>query len=229
MQITEDLQKQILVVEDEGLIAADIQKRLQRLGYPEPAVASSGEEAIQCVRSTPFDLILMDIRLKGGIDGITTAGLLKAEFRAPVVYITAHSDLETINRAKFTEPLGYLLKPITDGDLRSTVQVAIYKHQMERRVRASEAWLWTTLRSVGEGIIATDSGGDVVFMNPVAEQLTGWLHKDAYRLPLRDVRALRDESTGQPAGNPVSGLLPEESRTCVLVSKTVGNTAVEIA
>src|SRR5271166_4762672 len=148
MQITEDLNKQILVVEDEGLIAADIQKRLQRLGYPEPAIANSGEEALQRVRSTPFDLILMDIRLKGGMDGITTAGLLKTEFRAPLVYMTAHSDLETVSRAKLTEPLGYLLKPITDGDLRSTVQVSIYKHEMERRVRASEAWLWTTLRNV---------------------------------------------------------------------------------
>jgi len=229
MHPTEDLNKQILVVEDEGLIAADIQRRIQRLGYPEPAIASSGEEAIQCVRSTPFDLILMDIRLKGGIDGITTAGLLKAEFRAPVVYITAHSDLETISRAKFTEPLGYLLKPITDGDLRSTVQVSIYKHEMERRVRASEAWLWTTLRCVGEGIVATDSTGDVVFMNPVAEDLTGWSNHDAHQLPLMDVLSLRDESTGDPARNPVLDLLPEENRTYTLVSKTGASTPVEVA
>ena len=229
VEIAEDLNKQILVVEDEGLIAADIQRRLQRLGYPAPAVASSGEEALQRVRSTPFDLILMDIRLEGGMDGIATAEVMKTELRAPVVYITAHSDLETVGRAKLTEPLGYLLKPISDGDLRSAVQVAIYKHEMDRRVRASEAWLWTTVRSVGEGIIATDSAGDVVFMNPVAEQLTGWLHKDAYRLPLMDVLALREESTGQPAGNPVFGLLPEETRTYILVSKTGENTAVEMA
>lgn len=228
MHITEDLNKQILVVEDEGLIAADIQKRLQRLGYPAPAIASSGEEALQRARSTPFDLILMDIRLKGGMDGIAAAEVLKAEFRAPVVYITAHSDRETINRAKLTEPLGYILKPITDGDLRSTVQVSIYKHEMERRVRASEAWLWTTLRSVGEGIIATDSTGDVVFMNPVAEQLTGWSNSDAYRLPLMDVFALCDESTGQPARNPVFDLLPEENRAYTLVSKTAANTTVEV-
>ena len=228
MQITEDHKKQILIVEDEGLIAADIQKRLQRLGYPAPAIASSGEEAVQRVRSTPFDLILMDIRLKDGMDGIATAALLKSEFRAPVVYITAHSDLETISRAKLTEPLGYLLKPITDGDLRSTVQVSIYKHEMESRVRASEAWLWTTLRSVGEGIIATDSTGDMVFMNPVAEDLTGWSNSDAYGIPLMDILGLRDESTGQPAGNPVFELLPEENRTYRLVAKTGGSTAVEV-
>jgi PAS domain S-box-containing protein len=229
MQITDDLNKQILVVEDEGLIAADIQRRLHRLGYPVPTVASSGEEALQRVRSTPFDLILMDIRLKGSMDGITTAGLLKSEFRAPVVYMTAHSDLETVSRAKLTEPLGYLLKPITDGDLRSTVHVAIYKHEMERRVRASEAWLWTTLRSVGDAIVATDTSGEIAFMNPVAEDLTGWPNQDAHELPLLDVLSLRDESTGDPAPNPVSDLLPGETRTYNLVSRTGSQTPVEVA
>ena len=230
MQIAEDLKKQILVVEDEGLIAVDIQRRLGRLGYPEPVIASSGEEALERVRSTPFDLILMDIRLKGGMDGIAAAEVMKTELRAPVVYITAHSDLETISRAKRTEPLGYILKPITDGDLRSTVQVAIYKHEMERRVRASEAWLWTTLRNVGEGIIATDAEDGVIFMNPVAEQLTGWLTSDVYRLPLMDVLGLRDESTGQPAPNPVFDLLAEEYRPYTLLSIVTGaRTPVEVA
>ena len=229
MEITEDLKKQILVVEDEGLIAADIQKRLQRLGYPAPAIASSGEEALERVRLTPFDLILMDIRLKGGMDGIATAEVMRAELRAPVVYITAHSDLETVSRAKLTEPLGYLLKPITDGDLRSTVEISIYKHEMERRVRASEAWLWTTLRSVGEGIIATDPAGDVAFLNPVAEELTGWSNSDAHGILLMDVLGLCDESTGQAARNPVFELLPEENRTYTLVAKTGRRTAVEVA
>ena len=225
----EDLAKHILVVEDEGLIAADIQRRLERLGYPTPDTASSGEEALNKVRSTQFDLILMDIRLKGAIDGITTAGLLKAEFRAPLVYMTAHSDLETVNRAKLTEPLGYLLKPITDGDLRSTVQVAIYKHEMERRVRASEAWLWTTLRSVGEAIVATDADGAIFFMNPLAEQLTGWPQGDAQRLPLMDVLSLRDEATGEPALSPVLDLVPDENRTYTLVSRLGVTTPVEVS
>jgi two-component system cell cycle sensor histidine kinase/response regulator CckA len=157
MQASENFQKQILVVEDEGLIAADLERRIARLGYPKPAIAQSGEEALTLARATRFDLVLMDIRLKGDMDGIATAAELRSKLRMPVVYVTAHADEETIERAKFTEPLGYLLKPISDGDLRSVIQTAIYKAEMERRLRAGAAWLATTLRSVGEGIVGTDS------------------------------------------------------------------------
>ena len=208
MQLNEGLTKHILIVEDEGLIAADVQKKLVRLGYPIPAIAQSGVEALRCARSTPFDLALMDIRLKGDMDGIATAQALKTEFEIPVVYMTAHSDPETIGRAKLTEPLGYLLKPITDGDLRSVVQISLYRHQMERRLRTSEAWLSTTLRSVGDGIMATDTAGEIVFMNPVAEKLTGWSGHDAQGRVLMDVLAIFEESTDQPAKNPIFDLFP---------------------
>ncbi len=229
MQLSQDFKKHILVVEDEGLIAADIQKRLERLGYPVPAIASSGEEALRYARSTPFDLVLMDIRLKGDLDGIATAQALKTELETPVVYLTAHSDHETIDRAKLTEPLGYLLKPITDGDLRSVVQISLYRYEMEKRVRASEAWLSTTLRSVGEGIIATDPNGDVAFLNPLAEQLTGWPGTEAHGCPLMEVLGLCDEPSREPAKNPVFDLFPEERRPYTLVSRTGAETTVELA
>jgi len=228
MQPTEDLRRQILVVEDEGLIAADIQMRLERLGYSVPAIASSGEEALRYARSTPVDLVLMDIRLKGEMDGIATAQALKAESGTPVVYMTAYADEETIHRAKLTEPLGYLLKPITDGDLRTTVQISLYKHEMERRLRASEAWLSATLRSVGEGIVATNIGGQIVFLNPLAERLTGWRGSDACGRPLMDVLGLFEESSRQPARNPIVDLPAGESRPYLLVSKTGASAAVEV-
>lgn len=229
MPLTEYRTEHILIVEDEGLIAADIQRKLERLGYPLPAIAQSGQEALRCAQSTPFDLILMDIRLKGDLDGIATALALKTEFETPVVYMTAHSDQETIGRAKLTEPPGYILKPITDGDLGSVVQISLYRHQMERRVRTSEAWLSTTLRSVGDGIIATDPAGEIVFMNPVAERLTGWPGTDAHGHQLMHILDLLEETTGQPALNPISNLLAGESRSFHLISKNGTVNMVEVA
>ena len=228
MQPADGPRRQILVVDDEGLNAADMQKRLERLGYSVPAIASSGEEALQCARSTPVDLVLMDIRLKGKMDGIATAEALKAEPGTPVVYISGYADEETVHRAKLTEPLGFLLKPITDGDLRSAVQIALYKHDMERQLRASEAWLSATLRSVGEGIVATDTGGEIVFLNPPAERLTGWSSGEACGRLLMDVLGLFEESHRRPARNPIADLPAGESRSYMLVSKTGAHTAVEV-
>ncbi|SPE34426.1 putative Multi-sensor hybrid histidine kinase [Candidatus Sulfopaludibacter sp. SbA6] len=228
MPLAEQTKKQILVVEDEGLIAADVQRRLERLGYSVPAIAQSGEEALRCARSTPFDLVLMDIRIMGEMDGIATAAALKAECGTPVVYMTAHSDQTTVNRAKLTEPFGYVLKPFGDANLRSAVQIALYKSEMERRLRASEAWLSATLSSVGEGIVATDTHGEVVFMNPVAQQLTGWSSDDAQGRQLMDVLGLFEESETRPVKNPVLDLFPGESRSCTLISRTGTRLAVEI-
>ncbi len=215
--------KAILVVEDEGLIADDIRRRLERLGYRVPAVASSGEEALRIARSREFDLVLMDIRLKGNMDGIAAAQQIFSELRVPVVYLTAHADEDTISRATMTEPFGYILKPVADGNLRSAVQIALYKHEMERRLRASEAWLTTTLRSIGDGIIATDPDGGVQFLNAGAERLTGWTAESAAGRPLSDVLKLRVEATGEPARNPVCDLFPEEVRAYEL-----GGSPVEV-
>ncbi|HEV3333981.1 MAG TPA: ATP-binding protein [Bryobacteraceae bacterium] len=193
-----------------------------------PGIAGSGEEALRCARSTPFDLVLMDIRLDGPMDGIATAQALKAQRDTAVVYLTAHSDPETLHRAKLTEPHGYILKPITDGDLRSVLPISLYKHQMERQVRASEAWLSTTLRSVGEGIIATNTLGEIAFMNPVAEHLTGWGGGGAYGYLLMDVLGLYEESNSQPAKNPIQDLLAGENRSYALLAKGGAKTTVEV-
>lgn len=228
MQASEEFQKRILVVEDEGLIAADLERRIARLGYPPPEIAQAGEEALERARTTRFDLVLMDIRLKGEMDGVATAAALRTELRTPVVYVTAHADQETIERAKFTEPLGYLLKPISDGDLRSVIQTAIYKASMERRLRTGAAWLATTLRSVGDGLVATNSDGEVAFLNPAAERLTGWPGSDAMGHGLMEVLRLYNEATGEPAANPVSELAALEPRCYALVSKMGVRTPVEV-
>jgi len=220
--------KHILVVEDEGLIADDIRRRLERLGYAVPAIAGSGAEALRLVRESPFDLVLMDIRLQGEMDGISTAQVLKDELQTPVVYLTAHADADTVSRAALTEPLSYILKPVSDLKLRSAVQIALYKHEMEQRLRASEAWLSATLRSAGEGIVATNPAGEIVFLNAAAEQLTGWTGDRAMGRPLAEVLDLHDEATGRAAAVPVAGPTPGGSRAYRLVSRDGTAIPVEI-
>lgn len=120
----------ILVVEDENIVALEIKKRLQKLGYVVPGVASTGEDAISKAEGILPDLVLMDIMLKGEIDGIHAAGEIRKRFNIPVVYLTAYSDEETLQRAKLTEPYGYILKPFEEDDLRTTIEIALYRHQV---------------------------------------------------------------------------------------------------
>ena len=163
----------ILVVEDEGLVAKSIQSMLNNMGYEAPDVALSGEKAIKKAGEIRPDLILMDIKLKGEMDGIEAAEIIHDRFDIPVVYLTAFADEETLERAKITEPFGYLLKPFEEQDLQSTIEMALYKSKMEQRLKEREHWFSTVLQSIGDAVIATDKNGNVTFMNFVAESLTG--------------------------------------------------------
>jgi|SRR5437867_2338167 len=169
----------IMVVEDENIVAKDINHRLKSLGYDVPAVASSGAEAIRKAAQTLPDLVLMDIRLKGDMDGVETADQMRRQFNIPVVYLTAYADNSTLQRAKVTEPFGYILKPFEERELYTCIEVALYKHHTECKLRESEQWLATTLRCIGDGVIATDMAGRVKFINRVAELLTGWTQQEA--------------------------------------------------
>ena len=123
----------ILVVEDEGVTAMDIQAQLQSLGYDVPALAFSGEEALVQVEKTRPDLILMDVRLKGRLNGIETAKQIREHYIIPIIYLTAYADDETLQQAKVTEPIGYILKPFESRTLHSTIEMALYRHKMERQ------------------------------------------------------------------------------------------------
>lgn len=127
--------KKILVVEDETLVAMDIKNSLKLLGYMVPAVAVSGEEAVIKAQEIQPDLILMDIRLKGEIDGVTAARLIRTKWNIPVVYLTAYSDELTLERAKITQPFGYLLKPFEEEELRVTIEIALSRFQAEAKIR----------------------------------------------------------------------------------------------
>jgi PAS domain S-box-containing protein len=182
----------ILVVEDESIVAKDVANRLQHLGYRVMGTVASGEDAVQAAKLAP-DLVLMDIMLKGPMDGIEAARRIAETLDIPIVYLTAYADEQTLHRAKVTEAFGYLLKPFEERELHITIEMALFKHQMERKLRESEQWLSAILRSVADAVIATDTRGCIRFLNPIAVALTGWSLADAAGKPLGEVFNVTDE------------------------------------
>lgn len=211
---------EILVVEDENIVAKDIQNRLKNMGYGVPAVASTGEDALEKVAQFHPDLVLMDIMLKGTMDGITAAERIRSQYGLPVIYLTAYSDESTLSRAKVSEPFGYLLKPFEERELYTTIEMALYKHKIERRLRENEQWLSTTLKSIGDAVIATDKNGRVAFMNPVAERLTGWRQSEAMGRDLEEIFNVIDERTRTHIESPAVRVL--KSRSAIRLSYNVG-------
>ena len=197
----------ILVVEDENIVALEIADQLRRLDYAVAGQAASGEEAVGRAAAARPDLVLMDIRLKGGMDGIEAAEQIRATMDIPVIYLTAYADEETLGRAKLTEPSGYLVKPFEAQVLHTTIDMALYKHRMDRRLRENERWLATTLRSIGEAVIVTDLYGRVEFMNPVAEALVGSLGEGVLGQDSAEILHLVDEKRHTPLESPVQQVL----------------------
>ena len=195
----------ILVVEDESVIALDIRNTLTRLGYDVVATAASGEEAIRCAQQLRPDVVLMDIHLQGELDGIEAVERILLAVDVPVVYLTAYADSPTVERARRTHPFGYVLKPFEERELMIAVEMASYRHEMEGRLRENERWLAAILRSIGDGVVATDGAWRVRFLNPVAELLTGWTTAEAVGRDLADV--VRVSLAGAPDPLPSSAPL----------------------
>ncbi len=126
---------QILIVENDGIIASDLQNRLEGFGFSVPAIVSSGEEAIQKIKENNPDLVVMDIVLDGEMDGIEAAGQIRSQFNIPVIYLTAYTDDNLLKRAKITEPFGYIIKPFEDRELHSSIEIALYKHKAEEALQ----------------------------------------------------------------------------------------------
>lgn len=125
----------ILVVEDEAVVAIEIQDKLNCLGYNVAGISFSGEDAIKKTEELRPDLVLMDINLGEGIDGIETAGRIQARFNIPVIYLTAYTDEETLQKAKLTKPYGYIIKPFNDRELHIIIEIALYKHKAEAELK----------------------------------------------------------------------------------------------
>lgn len=191
--------KQILVVEDEVLVARDIQARLTRMGYEVIGTAARGEDAIEMAHQGAPDLILMDINLRGKMDGIEAAAKINQTQSIPVIFCTAYSNNEVLQRAKVTSPFGYVLKPFDNRELEINIEIALYKHQVEKDLVNVRNSLDATLNNVSDGVIAADRSGIVLLMNPTAEKLVGIEAGSGIGMSLAEVLRLEAFESGQEA------------------------------
>ncbi|MCB9879787.1 MAG: response regulator [Planctomycetes bacterium] len=160
----------ILIVEDEALVAEDLRQSLSTSGYEVVGIADSFASAADLIERTSPDMALLDIRLKGERDGIELAAELR-RLDVGHIYLTAHSDEGTMQRAERTEPLGYILKPFRTREVLPVLRTALYRQDCERRLRGLERWLSTVLRSIGDAVVVTDRSARVTYVNPAAERL----------------------------------------------------------
>ncbi|MBI5558317.1 MAG: response regulator [Deltaproteobacteria bacterium] len=151
----------ILVVEDEAIVAMDIEARLAAMGYDLAGRGSSGEQALALTAEKRPDLVLMDIRLQGGMDGIVAAEEIRRGFHIPVIFLTAYSEDDTLERAKLAEPFGYILKPFDDRELKSAIEIALYRHQMEKELLRMNR-LYDVLSHVNQAIVRLRSQDELL-------------------------------------------------------------------
>lgn len=210
----------ILIVEDEQVVAHDIALSLRALGYQITKVTASAEECLMAAAEELPDLVLMDIHIDGDVDGVQAASELHQRYDLPVVFLTAYADDVTITRAKQTAPLGYVIKPFRRSDLKSAVEVGLFRHQLERQLREQQRWFSATLHAIGDGVIAVDSSERVQFVNGVAASALGVTHDQARGRQYGELFELTSELTHQPLENPLR-LAMDRDETVRLESGTL--------
>ncbi|MBU1679319.1 MAG: PAS domain S-box protein [Bacteroidetes bacterium] len=199
----------ILVVEDEGIVAENLATTISDMGYEVVGRAVSAEEAVKKALELEPDLILMDIVLKGNKNGIDASQEIKKKKDIPIIFLTAYSDISFIDKAKSIEPYAYIVKPFQPRQLLASIEMALYKSRMEKKLQETQEWFSITLKSIGDCVIATDSKGYVKFMNTVAEAVTGWNMDDAVGKLVNVVYNIINEETGEPAEDPVTRVIRE--------------------
>ncbi|MDP4173898.1 MAG: PocR ligand-binding domain-containing protein [Bacteroidota bacterium] len=181
-----DRKKNSLVVEDSGIVGMQIKRSLLNMGYTVIDVVSSGEKAIELAEYSKLDFVLLDIKLSGIMDGIDTAKILKQKYDLPVIFITAYSDEETLNRAKIAEPSGYILKPFETGDLQTVIEIALYKHTIDKKLKQSEELYRTLVQTTHDGIVILDHG-KIEFANEAFAKMVGYETKEITGMALSKI------------------------------------------
>jgi diguanylate cyclase (GGDEF)-like protein/PAS domain S-box-containing protein len=164
----------ILVVEDENIVALDLKNRLQNLGYEVPATAATGADAIRLAQETQPNLILMDIVLKGEMDGIQAASEILAHYGIPVIFLSAYGDESFVQRARDLQPLGYILKPFKERELHATIQAGLHRRQIELKLKESEERNRRIIETAQEGIWILDTDDRTVFVNARMAEMLGY-------------------------------------------------------
>jgi len=166
--------KRILIVEDESLIAENIRMILEDYGYSVVQIVSSGEAAVKAAKDHRPDMIIMDIMLEGLMTGIDAAQQIFTKFGTPIIYLTAYSDDNTLEEAKFTQPYGYIVKPFEEGELYATLEMAFYRVMVDKVLRESEEKYRNLVEKVEDGIIMMDQVSKLTFVNGAICDIMGY-------------------------------------------------------
>ncbi|MEH1781314.1 MAG: diguanylate cyclase [Nostoc sp.] len=218
------LARKILVVEDEKILASNIRKSLQKLGYSVSEITKSGKEAIKKVAETHPHLVLIDICLAGEIDGVHVADIIQNHFHVPVVYLTECLEYKTLHKNQLSEPFSYIVKPVIERDLHFAIEMALYKHQSKKILYEEKQRLATIINSMGCAVIVTYTNGSIQMMNPIAERITGWKQSEVFGKDLVEIVNLVDKDVGETIANLATDVmeageifnLPEN---CTLITK----------
>jgi PAS domain S-box-containing protein len=155
----------VFIVEDELIEAEDLRQTLEKQGYAVAAIARSGESALETLRNNHPDLVLMDIHLAGDMDGVDTADRIRTLYNIPVIFLTAHADENTLERAKITEPYGYVLKPFDERELHSAIEMGLYKHRMEGQAKENERTIRVLANAVPDAVMLLDTSWQIIALN----------------------------------------------------------------
>jgi len=189
--------KNVLITEDDKISAKFLEESLKSLNYNVVAVAQTAEEAIELSSIHNPDIVIMDINLPGDIDGIEATKRIRTIYKIPVVYLTSHSDTSTLERALNTEPNGYVLKPFKKQELFTIIEMALYRDTLEKKLKANEQFLALTLECIGDGLITTDTNGNITLINKEAEKLTGFSIKEIRGKNIFQVYPIAIEETSE--------------------------------